>query len=439
MGLFLRGDHGGPLEIFCGQRPADQIILLSPHDKEEGAAYKTRLAEKTGALIKAVNIPVRDLTEIQGVYNSLLAVLRYAKENHSPQDDWEIFLTPGGVVPTALWLLSPLYLEGILPRFWYLNPLGEPEEWQGLTEPDDRLLHLSEGASNSGEKSFLQRRAEVILNKRGYLTLLSRHDGDAREYLSLLFPHRGIKTVEGSRGEFRQEGESLHFLPAPEILPWEVQEELARFLSEIRRNEAAGFGNWVIATEIDVNQGVSLGRVHPALADELAPGSLRLPLLPPDHRDMIKVIHHYTDALNDQYALRQSFQKKKLTSALVTFLTAPPVPFPSLRELKTALEQAFLLSEGEEISLQEMKNLAWDQGAEEKPPAEKQGRFNPLDYPLEEGVDLKDLIQEVARYYLSKAMKITGGNKTRSAELLGLPHYQTLTNWLRKYGLEEKS
>ena len=28
------------------------------------------------------------------------------------------------------------------------------------------------------------------------------------------------------------------------------------------------------------------------------------------------------------------------------------------------------------------------------------------------------------------------GNKTEAARLLGLPSYQTLTNWLKKYGLE---
>jgi len=34
-------------------------------------------------------------------------------------------------------------------------------------------------------------------------------------------------------------------------------------------------------------------------------------------------------------------------------------------------------------------------------------------------------------------MQAAQGNKSRAAELVGLPSYQTLTNWLRKYDVEE--
>ena len=48
--------------------------------------------------------------------------------------------------------------------------------------------------------------------------------------------------------------------------------------------------------------------------------------------------------------------------------------------------------------------------------------------------DLPELLAEVARHYLSRAMEVAHGNKTRAAAMLGLPSYQTLTNWLEKYG-----
>jgi DNA-binding protein Fis len=31
-----------------------------------------------------------------------------------------------------------------------------------------------------------------------------------------------------------------------------------------------------------------------------------------------------------------------------------------------------------------------------------------------------------------------GGNKTRAAELIGLPSYQTFTNWMTKYGIVDR-
>ena len=42
---------------------------------------------------------------------------------------------------------------------------------------------------------------------------------------------------------------------------------------------------------------------------------------------------------------------------------------------------------------------------------------------------------DVARHYLARAMEEAGRNKTRAARLVGLSSYQTLTNWLSKYGV----
>ncbi|HOY66287.1 MAG TPA: helix-turn-helix domain-containing protein [Candidatus Ozemobacteraceae bacterium] len=33
-------------------------------------------------------------------------------------------------------------------------------------------------------------------------------------------------------------------------------------------------------------------------------------------------------------------------------------------------------------------------------------------------------------------MKHTRGNKTEAADLLGFKNYQTLTNWLKRFGME---
>ena len=40
---------------------------------------------------------------------------------------------------------------------------------------------------------------------------------------------------------------------------------------------------------------------------------------------------------------------------------------------------------------------------------------------------------ELARHYLQRALAEAAGNKTRAAELVGLPSYQTFTNWMNRY------
>jgi DNA-binding NtrC family response regulator len=55
---------------------------------------------------------------------------------------------------------------------------------------------------------------------------------------------------------------------------------------------------------------------------------------------------------------------------------------------------------------------------------------------LGDGLNLPNLLREVARHYLGRAMKEADGNKTRAADLVGLASYQTFSNWLEKYEVE---
>ncbi len=50
-------------------------------------------------------------------------------------------------------------------------------------------------------------------------------------------------------------------------------------------------------------------------------------------------------------------------------------------------------------------------------------------------VDLPEIVSDLAGWYIRRALKLTDGNKTLAAELLGLNSHQTLTNWMRKHGV----
>ena len=58
-----------------------------------------------------------------------------------------------------------------------------------------------------------------------------------------------------------------------------------------------------------------------------------------------------------------------------------------------------------------------------------------LGRPLGNGLELPRLMAELAHHYLERALTEADGNKTRAAELVGLPSYQTFTNWMNRYGL----
>ncbi len=46
------------------------------------------------------------------------------------------------------------------------------------------------------------------------------------------------------------------------------------------------------------------------------------------------------------------------------------------------------------------------------------------------------LTEQVERHYVERALEATGGNKSRAAKLIGLPNYQTLSNWIHRLRLD---
>jgi DNA-binding NtrC family response regulator len=48
---------------------------------------------------------------------------------------------------------------------------------------------------------------------------------------------------------------------------------------------------------------------------------------------------------------------------------------------------------------------------------------------------LNDVLSEVTRHYLIRALEASNGNKVEAAKLVGLSSYQTFANWLARYGI----
>jgi DNA-binding NtrC family response regulator len=53
------------------------------------------------------------------------------------------------------------------------------------------------------------------------------------------------------------------------------------------------------------------------------------------------------------------------------------------------------------------------------------------------GLDIQGLVDDIKRKYITKALTQVAGNKKKATVLLGLPNYQTLSNWMDKLGIEE--
>jgi DNA-binding protein Fis len=58
-------------------------------------------------------------------------------------------------------------------------------------------------------------------------------------------------------------------------------------------------------------------------------------------------------------------------------------------------------------------------------------------FPAQDGIyDLPLEISKLISRRIIHAMETCRGNKTDAAKMLGISNYQTLTNWINKYGVE---
>jgi transcriptional regulator with PAS, ATPase and Fis domain len=236
------------------------------------------------------------------------------------------------------------------------------------------------------------------------------------------------------KGHFELAGGGTLFLDEVGDLPKSVQVKLLRTLQE-------GIVTPVGTSEerkVDVRIVAATNRI---LIDEVAGGNFREDLfyrlavviikLPP-LRDRAGDISLLIDALLKQLnheTAKLGLRHKKLSASAKNIMLQHRWP-GNVRELLNTLQRASAWSDEESISAETMRDAI----LVARPTA--QAREDVLGLPIETGVMLEDVLARVARHYIERALAYSHNNKTHAASLLGLGSYQTLTNWMKRYGLD---
>ncbi|HET9208950.1 MAG TPA: sigma-54 dependent transcriptional regulator [Thermoanaerobaculia bacterium] len=179
----------------------------------------------------------------------------------------------------------------------------------------------------------------------------------------------------------------------------------------------------VSATNADLREEVAAGRFRQDLLFRLNTVEIRIPALRERRDDIVPLAQHFLV----QHAQRYRKQLTGFEEAAAALLLSHPWP-GNVRELGNTLRRAAIWSDGASISSEDVREALL--------PVVTTTRPEVLGRPLGGGLNLRDLLKEVARHYLERAMDEAQGNKTKAAELVGLPSYQTLTNWLKTYEVQ---
>ena len=233
-------------------------------------------------------------------------------------------------------------------------------------------------------------------------------------------------------GFFEQAQGGTLFLDEVGELPLDAQVKLLRALQEkkVRRigakAETTVDVRVIAATNRTLLADVSAGRFREDLYFRLAVLVLKVPPLREREGDVGLLLQRLLDKLNAELGAQSGGVQKKLSVGAKNLLQQHPWP-GNVRELEATLLRAFVWSKGPMIEAGEAREALVG--------APRSAERDILGRPLGDGFKLADLLGDVARHYLTRAMTEAQDNKTKAASLVGLSNYQTLKNWLARYGV----
>jgi transcriptional regulator with PAS, ATPase and Fis domain len=156
---------------------------------------------------------------------------------------------------------------------------------------------------------------------------------------------------------------------------------------------------------------------------------LHLPPLRDRQGDLNPVIDHILESINKKFEGRSGWKYKKISAGARNLMHQHPWP-GNIRELINTLSRATIWVGGDTIQQEHVREsfLVIKKTIKED--------VDVLNRELDNGFNLLDLLGQISRHYLKRALAESHGNKTLAAKLIGLPNYQTFTNWLKKYDIK---
>ena len=475
----------GPIAQAVTDRTFDEVVLLDNYSDERVPQYLKWLQLKTKSKTLLNSIQLSSPTNFGEIYQGALGVVSEVMKRHGPSVDLTFHLSPGTPQMSAVWVILsktrfPAELIESSPKYGVKTssvPFDISAEFLPdlLRKPDRDLERLCAGLPPEApefvdiiHRSAIMKRVisqARLVAPRSVSVLIEGESGTGKELLARAI-HRASPRrdkpfvavncgaipselveaelfgyVKGAfsgaarshAGYFEKASTGTLFLDEIGELSLAAQVKILRVLQE---KEVTRLGSTspvsidvrlLAATNLKLIEEVANGRFRTDLFYRLAVAVLQLPPLRERPGDLGLLIERLLDQINEESAHEPGFSHKKLSASAKNLLLKHHWP-GNVRELFNTLLRSAIWSSGATISSHDIASAI-------SPVAVVQSS-EILNKHLGEGLNLPEIISTVARHYLSRAMEESRGNKTKATELLGLPSYQTLTNWLKKYGLE---
>ena len=251
---------------------------------------------------------------------------------------------------------------------------------------------------------------------------------------SELFGHaRGAFTdaLSAKRGLLSEADGGSVFLDEIGELPPAAQSKLLRFLQEgeLRpvgetRSERVDV-RIIAATLRDMSKLVERGELRADLFYRLNVVNLQVPPLRQRGDDVLLLARHFLARFSRE--LNRDRPVLELSAEAEAMLKAYPWP-GNVRELENAMERAALLCESSAVRPENLPEKIWSAH-------QASSSVAGLPAPESVGYSLKRAMRELEELYIKSALRRTGGNRTRAAEILEISQ-RALLYKIKEYGID---
>jgi DNA-binding NtrC family response regulator len=180
----------------------------------------------------------------------------------------------------------------------------------------------------------------------------------------------------------------------------------------------------IAATSVDLDAAIAAGRFRADLLYRLDVIQIVMPALADRAEDVPELVAHF---------IARGGHRLRFTAAAMDMLSRQPWP-GNVRELRNFVERAAVHHEGETLGCEELSHLLRPHPLTVVPTPPPAAAVPPPQLGPD-GVDLKQLLSDVERAYISEALALSGGTIARTARLLGLQR-TTLIEKMRRLHME---
>lgn len=473
----------GPIAQALDKREFDEVFFITDYEDTRVTPYINWIKKRTPTPHKLFHRHLSSPTHFGEIYEAATSVCQKALDQYDDQTELTFHLSPGTPAMAAVWIIlaktrfpaeliessiahgvqtasvpfdiSAEFLPTLLQKpDAELRSLNEEKPTESANFGDiiyrspaiARVVEkakraavrdipvLFEGESGTGKELFARAIHQNSPRKEGPFIAVNCgaiHSGLAE---SELFGHKKnafTNALTDRNGHFEEANSGTIFLDEIGELSKDIQVKILRVLQEgevVRLGESKPRKvdvRIVAATNRNLIEEVSEGRFREDLFYRLAVAYLKLPPLRERTGDLGSLIDHSLELINQENETQPGYKNKKISVGARNLILNHHWP-GNIRELQNTLRRAMVWTDGETLTRQDIEEALL-------PPFGKRDE-DILNRPLDAEFSLPDLIDEVSKHYLNRALK-ESNTKKEAAEIVGLPSYQTFTNWAKKHGV----